>query len=65
VAVALMDWTLDAARAMGAPEIYLAVFEYNHRARAFYTRYGFVEIGTFDFRVGTRVDCDRIWWRTL
>jgi GNAT superfamily N-acetyltransferase len=65
VATALMDWALDTARAMGAPEIYLAVFEYNHRARAFYTRYGVVEIGTFDFLVGTQVDCDRIWWRTL
>ncbi|MBC9034758.1 GNAT family N-acetyltransferase [Sphingomonas sp. JC676] len=65
VATALMDWTLDTARTMGAPEIYLAVFAYNHRARAFYTRYGFVEIGSFDFYVGTRIDCDRIWWRTL
>jgi len=65
IAATLMDWTLETARAMGAPEIYLAVFEFNHRARAFYTRYGFVEVGSFDFRVGDRVDRDRIWWRKL
>lgn len=61
IAAALMDWTIATARAAGASELYLAVFEFNHRARAFYTRYGFVEVGEFPFRLGKRIDRDRIW----
>ena len=61
VAAALMDWTVAAARAAGAPTLYLAVFDFNYRAKAFYSRYGFNEVGVFDFRVGRRVDRDRIW----
>lgn len=60
VAAMLMDWTLAHARAAGAPELYLAVFEFNHRARAFYRRHGFEEVGEYDFRVGSRVDRDRL-----
>ncbi len=65
IAAALMDWTIDTARAANAPELYLAVFEFNHRARAFYARYGFVEVGHFDFAVGRRIDRDGIWRKTL
>ena len=61
VAAALMDWTIAQARGDRASELYLAVFDYNARARAFYARYGFVEVGEFDFRLGDRVDRDRIW----
>lgn len=65
VAAALMDWTIAAARAAGAPTLYLAVFEFNHRARAFYRRYDFVEVGTLPFRIGARVDMDGIWCKAL
>lgn len=61
IATALMDWSIDTARERGARELYLAVFEFNHRAQAFYTRYGFEEVGAFDFHVGNRIDRDRIW----
>lgn len=61
IAQVLMDWTIAEARAAGAPELYLAVFEFNHRARAFYAHYGFVDVGAYPFRMGERIDIDRIW----
>ncbi|GGB38975.1 N-acetyltransferase [Sphingomonas metalli] len=59
-AQALMDWVLSTARARGAEELYLSVFVDNHRARRFYARYGFVEVGSYDFMVGTHRDEDHI-----
>lgn len=61
VADRLMTWALDTARADGAPEIYLTVFDHNHRAKRFYARHGFGEVGRCTFRVGTRIDEDAIW----
>jgi diamine N-acetyltransferase len=61
IAVALMDWAMAAARADGAPHMALSVFSENHRAQRFYARYGFVEIGSHPFMVGTQADDDRIW----
>ncbi|WP_118857865.1 GNAT family N-acetyltransferase [Sphingomonas mesophila] len=60
VAAALMEWTIDAARSGGAPALRLTVFIDNHRARRFYERYGFVEVGKYAFKVGNHVDDDRI-----
>ncbi|TKD52938.1 GNAT family N-acetyltransferase [Sphingomonas baiyangensis] len=56
----LMDWALDAAQAEGKAEMYLSVFVDNHRARRFYARYGFVEVGKYVYMVGTQADDDRI-----
>lgn len=60
VAAALMDWAIGWARER-ASILYLSVFIDNHRARAFYRRYGFVDVGRNLFRVGSHVDEDRIW----
>ncbi|HEX8382125.1 MAG TPA: GNAT family N-acetyltransferase [Sphingomonas sp.] len=60
LARALMDWVLAAARARGAADLYLSVFVDNHRAQAFYARYGFERIGRYDFRVGDHVDEDHV-----
>ena len=60
VADALMAWALADARGAGAGEMILSVFVDNHRARRFYARYGFVEIGRYAFMVGTHEDDDRI-----
>ena len=60
-AQALMGWALDWARTAGYARIYLSVFIDNHRAKAFYRRYGFAEVGRNPFRVGTTIDDDRIW----
>ncbi|MDQ2877685.1 MAG: GNAT family N-acetyltransferase [Pseudomonadota bacterium] len=61
VANRLAEWALETARADGASEIYLTVFDHNDRAKRFYARYGFVEIGHCTFQLGDRIDDDRVW----
>lgn len=56
----LMRWALDEAVRRGAKEIILSVYIDNHRARRFYGRYGFEEVGRFDFMVGSHADEDLI-----
>jgi len=65
VAEELMGWAIDAACADGAPEIYLTVFDHNERAKRFYTRHGFSEVGHCTFRLGDRIDDDRVWRKPL
>jgi ribosomal protein S18 acetylase RimI-like enzyme len=65
VAEQLMHWSLDRARVLGAPEIYLTVFDHNERAKRFYTRHGFVEFGRCTFQLGGRIYDDRVWRKTL
>lgn len=65
VAETLMGWALDEAIRRGAPEIYLTVFDHNERAKRFYARHGFSEVGRCTFRLGDRVDDDRVWRRRL
>jgi ribosomal protein S18 acetylase RimI-like enzyme len=56
----LMRWALEEASRRGAKEVILSVFVDNHRARRFYQRYGFEEVGKFDFMVGSHADEDLI-----
>lgn len=65
VAERLMHWALANARAEGAPEIYLTVFDHNARAKRFYSRHGFIEVGHCTFTLGDRVDDDRVWRKVL
>jgi len=65
VAPTLMEWAVARAQARGATELYLTVFDHNHRAKRFYARYGFSEWGRCIFRMGARLDHDRIWRKTL
>ncbi|MBN8843008.1 MAG: GNAT family N-acetyltransferase [Sphingomonadales bacterium] len=60
VAVALMEWGIAWARER-ASILYLTVFTENHRAQAFYRRYGFYDVGRNQFRVGNHVDEDRFF----
>ena len=60
VAALFMDWALDQARRRGAEQMFLSVFIDNHRARRFYARYGFEQVGRYDFMVGSHVDHDLI-----
>lgn len=60
LAQALMDWALAEARARGFEDIVLTVYIDNHRARRFYEKAGFVEVGSYAFRVGQTIDDDRI-----
>ncbi|MFL6846155.1 MAG: GNAT family N-acetyltransferase [Allosphingosinicella sp.] len=61
VAQALSEWAIGQARALGAEELYLSVFTENHRAKAFYRRYGFTYVGPYKFMVGEQADEDEIW----
>jgi GNAT superfamily N-acetyltransferase len=60
IAAALMDWVLAQARRRGAETLVLSVFIDNHRAKAFYARYGFEAVGRYDFMVGAHADEDII-----
>ncbi len=60
IAQALMQWAIGTARRRGVLELYLSVFTENPRARAFYARYGFVEVGAYHYMVGDHADADII-----
>ncbi len=57
---ALMDWALEETRRRGMSELLLTVYTDNHRAKRFYERYGFEEVGTYAFMVGSQADEDII-----
>ena len=65
VAHQLMGWVVDEARTRGAQELYLSVFTDNERARRFYRRYGFEEVGRWKFMVGSHADEDIVMRRAL
>ena len=60
VAAQMMDWVLAESRARGARELFLSVFVDNHRAQAFYARYGFERVGAYAFMVGDHADEDHV-----
>ena len=64
-AQALMDWALAEAKARGGQELYLTVYTENWRARRFYEKYGFVEVGPYKFMVGEQADEDIIMRASL
>lgn len=49
---ALMDASIAHAKEIGAPRLLLGTYEDNHRAVAFYKKYGFETIGSRRFFVG-------------
>ena len=53
---ALMDWTIDEARAWRADALQLSVFSENFGAQRFYQRYGFEHVADIDFWVGNHRD---------
>ena len=65
VAHALMDWAFSEARRRGKEHLYLTVFIDNPRARRFYERLGFEEVGRFDFMVGKQADHDIVMRKHL
>jgi diamine N-acetyltransferase len=65
VADRLMAWGIAEAERRGAPELYLTVFDHNARAKRFYARHGFGDVGHCTFQVGTRTYDDRIWRRPI
>jgi GNAT superfamily N-acetyltransferase len=65
IADQLVEWAVSTADALGASELYLTVFEHNERAKRFYTRHGFGDVGHCTFQLGDRIDEDRIWRRPI
>ena len=60
VAQRLMDRVKLEARHHGAQTLWLGVWEKNDRARAFYAKYGFADVGEHIFLFGTDPQTDRV-----
>ncbi len=60
VGAALMKACLDLARQRGKDWVWLGVWEHNHRAIAFYQKWGFERFGEHVFLVG--LDAQTDWW---
>jgi len=65
IADALMAHVIDAADQRGARTLYLAVWEHNHRAAAFYARHGFARVGSIAFLLGTDPQTDDVMARAV
>lgn len=61
----LMAAVEQCARARGARELWLGVWERNERAQAFYRKCGFTQVGTQIFVVGTDPQTDQVMLREL
>ncbi len=61
----LMSAVLDVVRQQGRRTLWLGVWEKNARAIAFYTRHGFVDVGSHTFWVGTDPQIDRLMTRAV
>jgi diamine N-acetyltransferase len=65
VGAALMRRCLEEARARSHDVIWLGVWERNFRARAFYARWGFAEVGETAFTIGSDTQRDLVLVRSL
>ena len=65
IAQRLMDSVSDIARRRGAETLWLAVWEFNPRAVAFYRKCGFVDVGSKAFILGTDRQTDRVMERAI
>jgi GNAT superfamily N-acetyltransferase len=65
VAHALMNSVVMEARDRQAQTLWLAVWERNERAKAFYRKCGFADVGSQVFVLGTDVQSDRVMARSL
>ena len=63
VADTLMEASLQAAGAQGIKTLWLGVYEDNPRARRFYARWGFVDVGEHVFLFGDEEETDRVMMR--
>jgi diamine N-acetyltransferase len=65
IAKELMNWALAEAKRRDAGALYLTVYVDNHRAKRFYERYGFEDVGRYAFMVGNHADEDIIMLTAL
>lgn len=62
-AAALMRRCLEESERRESDVIWLGVWEHNDRARAFYRKWGFVDVGSHEFVLGTDIQTDLIMVR--
>lgn len=60
IGAALMQWSIETARAMNKKRLLLGVHGGNKLAIAFYQRHGFVQVGTRSYQVGRTICSDLI-----
>ncbi|MFT4028822.1 MAG: GNAT family N-acetyltransferase [Protaetiibacter sp.] len=65
VAAALLDVSIDHARAGAASGMWLGVNQLNARAQRFYGKHGFARVGVKRFLVGDRYEDDYVFERAL
>ncbi|MCL4488831.1 MAG: GNAT family N-acetyltransferase [Chloroflexi bacterium] len=65
VGAALMQACIGEAVKRGHDVLWLGVWEHNARARAFYGRWGFVDVGTHGFMLGNDAQTDYVMQRVL
>ncbi len=65
VGATLMQCCLSAAASRSVRTVWLAVWERNARAIAFYARWGFVDVGEVTFKLGRDVQTDRVMLRRV
>jgi diamine N-acetyltransferase len=65
IAQALMRHIERLARRAGASTLWLGVWERNERAKAFYRKSGFIDVGSHVFMVGSDAQTDRILARPV
>jgi diamine N-acetyltransferase len=65
IGAALMQASIDEAKASGFVTIWLGVWENNHRAQAFYRKWGFETVGTQTFQLGDDPQRDFTMQRSL
>ena len=65
VAAALMAAAVEAARGRGGRTLWLGVWEHNPRARAFYAREGFRQVGEHPFLLGADRQRDLLMERAI
>jgi GNAT superfamily N-acetyltransferase len=65
VASALMEAAAGEARAAGCCTLWLTTWEHSLRARGFYAKSGFVDVGATTFLLGSSLQTDRLLVRRL
>ncbi len=60
-----MQTVLDYAIENGFDTVWLGVWEYNHRAQAFYKKCGFEHVGEHIFQLGNDPQTDWIWQKKI
>jgi len=65
IASQLMAACVEATRGRGGATMWLGVWERNARAIRFYSKQGFTDVGTQEFRLGSDLQTDRVMTRSV